>query len=177
MTRILNGLALLAITVTVVLAFETASAPLLPAQSTTSPPATNSPSLLPPPQTPPQPLTRDDPPLTPKPKAPSGPATMPGMVPGKPANPQVSRPAKPQALPPGSVIAPPGSIVLPPAAVAPPRPDADARRTSAIVRCNQRQITCNSQCNGRSMGTMRSMCYKQCSSLFANCVSKANSLP
>lgn len=132
----------------------------LPGQSTTSPPREATPA--------PAPGT------APKATTPPIPGIGPKANPGDPG--KKSQPMRP--LPPGSVVAPPGSIILPPATtVPPPGRGPDNRRVKAITLCNQRQIACNNACNSHTMGTMRGLCYRQCSSQYLSCVNRANTQP
>jgi len=109
-----------------------------------------------------------------EPAAPTGPGKPDATKPGG----QIKRKPSRHPLPPGSVVAPPGSIILPPASVTPPRGRTDdKRRIHAVNRCNQQQIACNNGCNAHSHGTMRTICYRQCSSRYFNCVSRANTMP
>lgn len=129
----------------------------------------------------PAPPDRQQPPAAPpaappQPPAPAAPAVGTPPAPKPVDHAKKPRPAAP--MPPGSVIAPPGSIILPPASVVPPRGrDTDKRRIHAVTHCNQQQITCNDTCNARSRGTMRTICYRQCTSRYLDCVNRANTQP
>jgi len=113
-------------------------------------------------------------------QAPQAPAAPPpaGNAPQAKPGEQPRKPQPPRPLPPGSIVAPPGSIILPPASVVPPRGHgSDKRRLHAVTRCNQQQVSCNGTCNTRTRGTMRTICYRQCSSRYLECVNRANTMP